>query len=166
MENTKCSIFKMHTPFVTENPNSSHKHTYWEKQNLKMIRETMYTTRKKYAGINGASYQWRKLQNNKSYIPFYSPSHGEFKNIYFVWVAQTIWVSCAFVYGAVDLDKIVIFLAKLPSYICVQLTTLQNYSLLHFPITDEHFKPNPNSVEWYKQMLWLQNVSVCNLFSV
>ena len=65
--------------------------------------------------IDGASYQQRKLQVNKNYIPSYLPSYGEFKNVCFVSVAWTVSVSCVFVYNAVDVNKIATaFLAKPP----------------------------------------------------
>ena len=111
---------------LSENSYSSHKHTYWEKQNLKIICKITHTYHKKiYAGINEACNRWRKLQNNKSWIPSYLPGHREFKNFCLVSVAQTIWVSHAFVYGAVDINKLMtIFLTKPPSYIYAQSTTL------------------------------------------
>ena len=53
-----------------------------------------------------------------------------------------------FVYSAVDINKIVtIFFSKNAFIHYAQLITLQNYSLLHLPITDERFKLNFNSVK-------------------
>jgi len=125
-------------------------------------------TRKKYTGINRASNLLRKLhQVNKTYIPSYLPGHGEFKNLCFISVAQTVWVSHVFVYGMVDLDKIMtIFLVKPLSYICTQLSKLQkNYSLLHLSITGEHFKPNPKQCRVIQMKVMAVNVSTYNLFS-
>ena len=49
------------------------------------------------------------------YIPTYSPGYGEFENVSFVSVAWTVSVSRAFVYNAVDINKIATaFLAKPP----------------------------------------------------
>ena len=68
-----------------------------------------------FTRIDVAGNQWRKLQINKPYIPSYSPGYGEFKNYCFIFVAWTVSVSHAFVYNAVDLNKITTaFLAKPP----------------------------------------------------
>ena len=51
----------------------------------------------------------------KIYIQSYSPGYGEFENLCFVSVAWTKSVSHAFVYNAVDINKIpTAFLAKPP----------------------------------------------------
>ena len=46
-------------------------------------------------------------KNNKSCIPPYLHGHEKFGNLCFASVPQTVWVSCAFVYSAVDVNKIV-----------------------------------------------------------
>ena len=52
---------------------------------------------------------------NKNYIPSYSPGYGEFKNFWFISVAWMVSVSRAFVYNALDINKIInVFLAKAP----------------------------------------------------
>jgi len=58
-------------------------------------------------------------ENNKNCIPSYLPDHGEFKNLCFISVAQTVWVLCAFVNGAVDVNKIVLFFSK-PAFIHIR----------------------------------------------
>ena len=52
------------------------------------------------------------------------PAHGEIDDLCFVSVAQMVCISCAFVYDAVNVNKIVIISStKLPSYPYVQVTT-------------------------------------------
>jgi len=61
-------------------------------------------------GISQGSFKSTKT----TYIPSYSPGHGQFENSCFVAVAYTVSVSCAFVYNAVDVNKIItVSLAKL-----------------------------------------------------
>jgi len=72
----------------------------------------MFTTRK-FAEINGAGNKWRRLQNNTSCILPYLAGHEEFENLCFISVAQIVWVSHAFVYGAVNVNKIVTFFRKI-----------------------------------------------------
>ena len=53
----------------------------------------------------------------------YLPTHGEFKNLCFISVAPMVCVLRAFVYDAVDLNKIVaVSSIKPPSYAYLQLT--------------------------------------------
>ena len=85
-------------------------HSYWKK---KQNCEITHATQKIFTRIDGASNQWSKLHINKNYMPSYSPGYGEFENLYFVSVAWTVSVSRAFVYNAVDVNKIATaFLAK------------------------------------------------------
>ena len=59
--------------------------------------------------------------NIKSIKPSYSPTHGEFENLYFISVAP---IARVFVYDAVDVNKIIaISSIKLPSYAYAQVTT-------------------------------------------
>ena len=59
--------------------------------------------------------------NVKSIKPSYSPTHGEFENLYFISVAP---IALAFVYDAVDVNKIIaISSIKPPSYTYAQVTT-------------------------------------------
>ena len=56
-------------------------------------------------------------------MPTYSPAHGEFDTLCYVSVASTVWVSRAFVYDAVNVNKIVIVSStKQPSYAYAQVT--------------------------------------------
>ena len=56
-----------------------------------------------------------KEASNQQKLSSYSPGHG-FENLWFVSIAQRVRVSHAFVYNAVDANKIItILLAKLPS---------------------------------------------------
>ena len=74
--------------------------------------------RKIFTKIDGASNQWKKLQINKYYILSNLPGYGEFETLCFVSVAWMVSVSRAFIYNAVDVNKIATaFLAKLPPYI-------------------------------------------------
>ena len=58
------------------------------------------------------------------YIPSYSPAHGEFENLCFVSVASMVCMSRAFVYDAVNVNKIVIVFSTKPlSYPYVQVST-------------------------------------------
>ena len=58
--------------------------------------------------------------NVKSIKPSYSPTHGEFENLYFISVAP---IARVFVYDAVDVNKIIaISSIKLPSYTYAQVT--------------------------------------------
>jgi len=66
-----------------------------------------------FIGIDGASNQQKKLQIKN--IPSYSPGYGGFENLCFVSKAWSVSVSRAFVYHAVDVNKIATnFLAKPP----------------------------------------------------
>ena len=77
----------------------------------------------KYASFYWASTQRRKTQIDYNYTPSYSPTHGEFKNLCFISVAPMVCMSRAFVYDAVDVNKIVaISLTKPPSYAYAQVT--------------------------------------------
>ena len=112
---------------------------------------------KKFARIDGASDQRRKLQINKNYTLSHLPSYGEFENLCFVFVAWTVSVSRAFVYNAVDINKL------LPlSWQNHHHRQMRNrfksyfYSLLDWPTTGEDFKPNPSTVDKCKLKLWLQ----------
>jgi len=62
-----------------------------------------------------ASYHQRKLQIKKNHVPSYLPGYGELKNLCFGSVSGIVSVSHAFVYNAVDVNKIATAsLAKLP----------------------------------------------------
>ena len=53
--------------------------------------------------------------NQQNYTPTYLPGYGEFENLCFVSIAWMVSVSHAFVYDAVDVNKIATaFLAKPP----------------------------------------------------
>ena len=57
-------------------------------------------------------------------------THGEFKNLYFISIAPMVCMSCAFVYDAVDINKIVVISStKPPSYAYVQMTSGLNLYL-------------------------------------
>ena len=62
-----------------------------------------------------------------------------------------VCVSLAFVYDAVNVNKIIIIsLIKPYSYVYVQVTTgLKSYlhTFFDFPIHGEHFKPNTNTID-------------------
>ena len=53
----------------------------------------------------------------------YSPTHGEFENLCFVFVAPMVCMSRTFVYDVVDVNKIVTFFSKLPSHTYAQVTS-------------------------------------------
>ena len=60
----------------------------------------------------------------QSHILSYSPVHGEFEHLCFISIAPMVCVSHAFVYDAVNVNKIVIiFSTKPPSYPYVQVST-------------------------------------------
>ena len=80
--------------------------TFIEKSKIKNYLWNYACYWKIFTRIDGASNQQRKLQINKNYIPSYSPGYGKFKNLCFVSVAWMVSVSCAFVYNAVDINKI------------------------------------------------------------
>ena len=66
----------------------------------------------------------RRTQINSNYIPSYSPTHGEFVNLCYVSVAPTVCVLHAFIYNAVNVNKIIIISsAKSPPYPYTQATT-------------------------------------------
>jgi len=48
-----------------------------------------------YAFIKTEYTHKNKIQIDKMYIPFYSPTHGEFENLYFVMVAPNITMAQA-----------------------------------------------------------------------
>ena len=53
----------------------------------------------------------------------YLPTHGEFDNLCFISIAPMVCMSCAFVYNAVDVNKIVaVSSTKPPSYAYAQVT--------------------------------------------
>ena len=87
-----------------------------------IVRTNMYVKKKqfksylwKYAcylqGLMGPAFSKRSFKS----IPSYLPGYGEFENLCFVSMAWIMSVSHAFVYNAVDINKIATaFLAKLP----------------------------------------------------
>jgi len=98
---------------LSENPHSSHKCLCILKKTK--FKNCLWNYASYWKMFTRASNQQRKLQINKNYVPSYSSSYGEFKNLCLVTVAWTVSVSRAFVYNAVDVNKIATaFLAKLP----------------------------------------------------
>ena len=82
------------------------------------------------------------------YTPSYSPTHREFENYCFISVAPMVYVSHAFVYEAVDVNKIIaVSSTKPPSYAYAQVTARQTFALVDLPIYGEHCKPNSNFVD-------------------
>ena len=68
----------------------------------------MHATRKKYASLYRAGTQRRKTQIDYNYTSSYSPTHGEFENLCFIFVAPMVCVLRTFVYNVVDLNIIVV----------------------------------------------------------
>jgi len=57
----------------------------------------------------------KEASNQQKLFTIYLPGHKEFENLCFVYVAWMVSVSRAFVYNAVDINKIATaFLEKLP----------------------------------------------------
>ena len=83
----------------------------------------MHATRKNTQVFIGPVLEEGRLKSIKTIIPSYSPAHGEFENLCFVFVASMVWVSRAFVYDVVNVNKIVIVSStKPPSYAYAQVT--------------------------------------------
>ena len=90
----------------------------------------MHATKKNMQAFIGQVLKGRlksinKYFFNEKYIPFYLPDYGEFENYCFVSVAPTVCVSHAFVYDAVNVNKIIFIISstKLPSYLYAQVPT-------------------------------------------
>ena len=80
-------------------------------------------------------------------------AYGEFENLCFISVAWTVSVLRAFVYTVVDeKQNLYRFLGKTTTV--DKCSQFKGYSL-DWPITGEHFKPNPSTVEKCKLKLWL-----------
>ena len=86
----------------------------------------------------------------------YSPGYGELENLCFVSVLRTVSVLCAFVDNAVDeKHNLYRYLGKTATVDKCSQFKGYLYSSFDWPITGEHFKPNPSTVDKCKLKLWL-----------
>jgi len=65
-------------------------------------------------------------------MPSYLPSHGKFENLCFASVAQTVWVLRAFVYGVVDVNKIMTIFVSKTAFIHVRVIDYTAKTIAHF----------------------------------